>query len=69
MNAFQSTLAVCPWLPVIGNRESFNGPSVDHTGVGTTERYLNQTWGVAYGQQSKVRVIATHTSHSMVLPV
>lgn len=50
MNAFQLTLASCPWLPVIGNHESFLGPGGDTSPVGTTERYLNQSWGVAYGQ-------------------
>jgi hypothetical protein len=50
MNAFQSTLAECPWLPVIGNHESYLGPGGDKAPLGTEQRYLNQTWGVAYGQ-------------------
>jgi len=51
MNAFEPTLATCPWLPVIGNHESYLGPTGDVVGHDVTERYLNQTWGVAYGQQ------------------
>ena len=46
MNAFQPTLASCPWLPVIGNHESYLGPGTDKSPVGTEQRYLNQTWGV-----------------------
>ena len=32
MNAFQPTLANCPWLPGIGNHESYLGPGSDRTG-------------------------------------
>lgn len=59
MNAFQPTLANCPWLPVIGNHESYLGPGGDKSPFGTTYRYLNQTWGIAYGQQPDVRDTAT----------
>jgi hypothetical protein len=49
MQAFQGSLAVCPWLPVIGNHESTLG-SEHNIDEATEERYLNQTWGVMYGQ-------------------
>ena len=62
LNAFQPTLASCPWLPVIGNHESFLGPSGDTSPVGTTERYLNQTWGIAYGQHDASLMVDTSTT-------
>jgi hypothetical protein len=49
MQAFQGTLAQCPWLPVIGNHESTLGSEHD-IDASTEERYLNQTWGVIFGQ-------------------
>jgi hypothetical protein len=52
MNAFQPVLASCPWLPVIGNHESYLGPGHDKVPRDTTERYLNQTWGIVYGQET-----------------
>ena len=50
MQAFQDVLAQCPWIPVIGNHESTMGEGKDKVDAGTEERYLNQTWGVIYGQ-------------------
>jgi len=58
MNAFQPVLASCPWLPVIGNHESYLGPGNDKVSHSTTERYLNQTWGIAYGQESDTATTA-----------
>lgn len=50
MNAFsQAALASCPWMPVIGNHESTECPH-DEVDESTHERYMNQTWGAAYGQ-------------------
>ena len=49
MQAFQGALAVCPWLPVIGNHESTLG-SEHNIDASTEQRYLNETWGVIYGQ-------------------
>lgn len=50
MNAFsQAALATCPWMPVIGNHESTQCPG-DLVDESTHERYLNQTWGPAYGE-------------------
>jgi phosphodiesterase/alkaline phosphatase D-like protein len=49
MQAFQGALATCPWLPVIGNHESTLG-SEHNIDASTEERYLNETWGVIYGQ-------------------
>lgn len=49
MNAFSAALANCPWIPVIGNHESTECPG-DEVDESTHERYLNQTWGAAYGQ-------------------
>lgn len=39
MNAFQPTLATCPWLPIIGNHEGNDGDG--------TNRYANMTYGVS----------------------
>ena len=50
MQAFQGALATCPWLPVIGNHESTQGHGGDRVDWSTQERYLNQTWGVIYGE-------------------
>ena len=50
MQAFQGVLAQCPWIPVIGNHESTMGEGKDKVDAGTEERYLNQTWGVIFGQ-------------------
>ena len=50
MNAFsQAAIASCPWFPIIGNHESTMCPG-DEQDLSTEERYLNQTWGEAYGQ-------------------
>ena len=46
MQAFQPTLATCPWLPVIGNHESTAGGGADRVDSSTEEHYLNMTWGV-----------------------
>ena len=43
-------LAQCPWIPVIGNHESTMGEGRDKVDAGTEERYLNQSWGVIFGQ-------------------
>eukprot|EP00039_Didymoeca_costata_P007124 m.96550 g.96550 ORF g.96550 m.96550 type:complete len:643 (+) comp13550_c0_seq1:205-2133(+) len=51
MQAFQGVLAQCPWLPVIGNHESTMGEGRDRVDLSTEERYLNQSWGVMYGQE------------------
>jgi len=59
MNAFQPVLSSCPWLPVIGNHESYLGPGRDKSPHSTTERYLNQTFGVPYGQQSALDTATT----------
>lgn len=45
MNAFQKTIAQCPWVPIIGNHEAADG---DHF-----QRFLNMTWGEAYGAESE----------------
>lgn len=58
MNAFQPVLATCPWLPVIGNHESYLGPWNDKVPRETTERYLNQTWGIVYGQETDTSTTA-----------
>ena len=50
MQAFQGVLASCPWLPVIGNHESTMGEGKDKVDATTEHRYLNQTWGVIFGQ-------------------
>ena len=50
MQAFQGVLAHCPWVPVIGNHESTMGEGKDKIGLSTQQRYLNQTWGVIFGQ-------------------
>ena len=39
----------CPWVPVIGNHESTLGSEHD-IDESTEERYLNQAWGVIFGQ-------------------
>jgi hypothetical protein len=49
MQAFQGVLAECPWLPMIGNHESTLGSEHD-IDLSTQQRYLNETWGVIYGQ-------------------
>ena len=41
MNAFQPTLATCPWLPIIGNHEGNDGDNY--------MRYLNMTFGEQLG--------------------
>jgi hypothetical protein len=50
MQAFQGVLARCPWLPLIGNHESTSGEGKDKVDMSTEHRYLNQSWGVIYGQ-------------------
>ena len=50
MQAFQDVLARCPWIPVIGNHESTMGEGKDKIGLSAQQRYLNQTWGVIFGQ-------------------
>eukprot|EP00040_Diaphanoeca_grandis_P031292 m.186930 g.186930 ORF g.186930 m.186930 type:complete len:644 (-) comp32287_c0_seq1:453-2384(-) len=50
MQAFQHVLARCPWLPMIGNHESTMGNGGDKVGLSAEQRYLNQTWGVIFGQ-------------------
>lgn len=50
MQAFQPTLATCPWLPVIGNHESTSGAGGDRVDVSSEEHYLNMTFGVAMGK-------------------
>jgi hypothetical protein len=40
MNAMQPLLAVCPWVPIIGNHESSDGDG--------SFRYLNQTFGMVF---------------------
>jgi hypothetical protein len=50
MQAFQGVLAQCPWLPLIGNHESTKGEGRDKVDLSTEHRYLNQSWGVIYGQ-------------------
>ena len=50
MQAFQDVLARCPWLPVIGNHESTMGEGKDKIGLSAEQRYLNQTFGVIFGQ-------------------
>lgn len=47
MNAFEPTIASCPWVPVIGNHESAAQLSGDADASGEA-RYLDQTWGVVY---------------------
>jgi hypothetical protein len=41
MNGIAPATSTCPWVPVIGNHEASDG---DHY-----NRYLNQTWGEAFG--------------------
>lgn len=50
MQAFQGVLAQCPWVPVIGNHESTMGEGKDKVDTSTEQRYLNETWGVIFGQ-------------------
>ena len=50
MQAFQHVLARCPWIPVIGNHESTMGEGKDKVDASSEQRYLNQTWGVIYGE-------------------
>jgi hypothetical protein len=45
MNALQPLLSVCPWIPIIGNHES----EADGDGDAIAGRYLNQTFGLPYG--------------------
>ena len=68
MQAFQGVLAQCPWLPVIGNHESTMGEGKDKVGLSTQERYLNQTWGVIFGQdgaQSETSTARTTATTSL----
>ena len=68
MQAFQDVLAQCPWIPVIGNHESTMGEGKDKVDAGTEERYLNQTWGVIYGQdgaESETRTSRTTATTSL----
>ena len=68
MQAFQGVLAQCPWLPVIGNHESTMGEGRDKVGLSTQERYLNQTWGVIFGQdgaQSQTSTARTTATTSL----
>ena len=62
MQAFQGVLATCPWLPVIGNHESTMGEGKDRVDLSTEQRYLNQTWGVIFGQDGAA--IATSTART-----
>jgi len=62
MQAFQDVLARCPWVPVIGNHESTMGEGKDRVDLSTEQRYLNQTWGVMYGQGGTV--IETSTART-----
>lgn len=67
MQAFQGVLAQCPWLPVIGNHESTLGSEHD-IDDSTEERYLNETWGVIYGQDgvaSKTTTARTTATSSL----
>ena len=57
MNAFEVTLASCPWLPVIGNHESYLGPGHDKVNPGTEARYLNQTWGLRMARVLPVLIL------------
>ena len=41
-----------------GNHESYLGPGGDKVPRATTERYLNQTWGVVYGQETDTATTA-----------
>ena len=50
MQAFQGVLAQCPWVPVIENHESTRGEGKDKVDASTEQRYLNETWGVIFGQ-------------------
>ena len=53
MQAFQAVLARCPWLPVIGNHESTMGEGKDKVDLSSQQRYLNESWGVIYGQDEQ----------------
>ena len=67
MQAFQGVLAQCPWLPVIGNHESTLG-NEHNQDLSTQERYLNETWGVIYGQdgvESKTTTARTTATTSL----
>jgi hypothetical protein len=46
MNGIAPATSTCPWVPVIGNHEAADG---DHY-----NRYLNQTWGEAFGNPSPI---------------
>lgn len=68
MQAFQDVLAQCPWIPVIGNHESTMGEGADKVDAGTEERYLNQSWGVIFGQdgaESETRTARTTATTSL----
>jgi hypothetical protein len=63
MHAFQEVLTQCPWLPVIGNHESTMGEGKDKVGLGTQHRYLNQSWGVIFGQDgAETKTATAHTT-------
>jgi hypothetical protein len=47
MNAFQPTLSTCPWIPLLGNHE--------YNDADASWRFVNQTWGEAYGQEERAR--------------
>eukprot|EP01047_Picozoa_sp_COSAG01_P005313 COSAG01_NODE_180_length_22910_cov_19.255710_14_plen_116_part_00 len=59
----QGVLSQCPWVPVIGNHESTMGEGKDKIGLSAQERYLNQTWGVIFGQD-EVAPSATGTART-----
>jgi hypothetical protein len=59
MQAFQGVLARCPWLPLIGNHESTSGEGKDKVDMSTEHRYLNQSWGVIYGQDGAETATST----------
>jgi hypothetical protein len=68
MQAFQGVLARCPWLPVIGNHESTMGEGKDKIGLSTQQRYLNQSWGVIFGQdgaESETRTARTTATSTL----
>ena len=64
MQAFQGALTQCPWLPVIGNHESTLG-SEHNIDESTEERYLNETWGVMYGQDGAESETSTARTTAM----
>ena len=64
MSAWQPVLANCPWMPVVGNHEFYDGADL--------YRFLNQTWegwGKIAGGQASSTATSALVSYTLFYPL